>query len=738
MSTTRPSAKQHNSDSKRLDSAKATGDDGWDSEGSDDDQEEVVEDDGQKGTQVEQIVSEYESDETTDEDDEDDEEEHLVIKTKGSKAPPNKRVSMSSTAKPPTVERVSSRTDQGQPQTASRPQGNRSRSRSRTRLPNPGAAAANAHKTRRKSSARRQSHVDHDHGKTGVFARTKSQIGFDVHGNGEQQDHVGHSDESDSEDRYEAERAPAKESQSINRSAEPAHETSNVVQEVVKPGRTISAGEGPAPAAFVASPKSVLNLEDDENKPGFPFPALDGQVAAVQQRLPSDSAKSARQGPSHHNRRDPGLQMEKAVHSPNGSDSQTLVGSNASPGRAETPRMTASSQLPSSQPGQSPAGNVPSTPPANPPTRKHVRTRNSHTSLRSLASMRLAGPPPHPLTSPGGAKSRVTSLSGRSGPAIAAPQLNREVARGLCSTSPTESMISNIEVVGRNGSHGHGHGKHSSTPPSQVARTGSQRSLRDYFGLPSSAKTTSRDSERGPDMSRKTSFSSITGAGLPRASSSSALNAAGLPSNQGGSSRLSAHSVAQAAARLPSTANLSASAYGDRQAESSQVGLISRFLTPSSWNPKALVASSAKDRHGKSRANTAPGYQSDKPSVFPPSPFAAAHASLVRTLMEDGSKLAPQGGHHGPSRGSDRMRSDTGPVPRASAAFSSLALTPAHNDDGSRGRGYGKEGKNGNRDKEMVLVPGLTPFEMSVSRCLEQRKNAVRLKTGGPLGPLPP
>lgn len=391
--------------------------------------------------------------------------------------------------------------------------------------------------------------------------------------------------------------------------------------------------------------------------------------------------------------------------------------------------MTPTNQLPSGQTTHNPA---PTTPPATAPIRKHVRTRNSHTSLRSLASMRLAGPPPHPLTSPGGAKSRVTSLSGRSGPAIAAPQLNREVARGMCSTSPTETMISNIDVAGRNSTQG-GHVKHSSTPPSQVARTGSQRSLRDYFGLSSNSKANNRDSERA-DMSRKNSFSSITGAGLPRASSSSALSVAGLPVSQGGSSRLSAHSVAQAAARLPSTSNLSASAYGDRLPETSQVGLISRFLTPSSWNPKVLVASTAKDRHGKSRANTAPG-QTEKPSVFPPSPFAAQHASLVRTLMEDGARPASQVGHHGPLRGADRMRSDTGPVPRASAAFSSLALTPAHHDDGSRNRTHGKDGK---KDRENEMVPGLTPFEMSVSRCLEQRKNAVRLSTGGPLGPLPP
>jgi hypothetical protein len=147
-----------------------------------------------------------------------------------------------------------------------------------------------------------------------------------------------------------------------------------------------------------------------------------------------------------------------------------------------------------------------------------------------------------------------------------------------------------------------------------------------------------------------------------------------------------------------------------------------------------LVTSTAKDRHGKSRANTAPGF-TEKPSVFPQSPFAAAHASLVRTLMEDGSKPVSPINYHGPARGSDRMRSETGPVPRSSAAFSSLALTPAHHEDTSRSKGGSRDARQ-SKDKEMVL--GLTPFEMSVSRCFEQRKNAVQLSTGGPLGPLPP
>jgi len=146
------------------------------------------------------------------------------------------------------------------------------------------------------------------------------------------------------------------------------------------------------------------------------------------------------------------------------------------------------------------------------------------------------------------------------------------------------------------------------------------------------------------------------------------------------------------------------------------------------------VAPTSKDRHGKSRANTAPGY-TEKPSVFPQSPFAAAHASLVRTLMEDGSKPVAVVSHHGPNRGVDRMRSETGPVPRSSTAFSSLALTPAHHDDNPKSK-VGSRDSRQNKEKEMVL--GLTPFEMSVSRCLEQRKNAVQLSTGGPLGPLPP
>jgi len=730
MSTARPSAKQHNSDSKRLDKAKAAEDDAWDSEASEEVEEQQVgtQEKSQRSAQIVKPSALSESDETTDDED-DDEEEHLVIKTKGSKAPLNKRPSVDASAVPSAVERVTSRSEQPSGRSAAannlqptRQADNRSRSRSRTRAPS-NATSSGTGKVRRKSSARRQSHVDHDHAKTGVFARTKSQVGFEVHGENDQQDE---SDSSVGRDFSRTERAPAKESHHDTQQNRDYQSPS--LQENPQSARTVSNIK--SPVEIVTSPRSVLNLEDDESKPGFPFPASDGEGSASRQRSLRASPQPARrdQGSpiikeSNNTSLRPGVQ---AV-SPNGSDANTLVGSTTSPGRASTPRLTTSTALPGiAQSPQTPNRNGPNTPPPNPHARKHVRTRNSHTSLRSLASMRLAGPPPHPLTSPGGAKGRVTSLSGRSGAAMAAPQLNREVARGLCSTSPTETTASQSESVGRNGT--------ASAGMPSVARTGSQRSLRDYFGLVSSAKSGERNGDRQPDMARKGSFHSTNVTGLPRVNSSSALSNAGAIANQGASSRLSAHSVAQAAARLPSTSTLSASAYGDQLPESSQVGLISRFLTPSSWNSRVLVAPTSKDRHGKSRANTAPGFV-EKPSVFPQSPFAAAHASLVRTLMEDGSKPVATLGHHGVTRGADRMRSETGPVPRSSTAFSSLALTPAHHDDASRSR-VGSRDSRQNKEKEMVL--GLTPFEMSVSRCLEQRKNAVQLSTGGPLGPLPP
>jgi hypothetical protein len=729
----RPGAKSHNSDSKRGEVQPE--EEEWDSDGSEDDVEEHKPsgEGAHQPAQPARVESDSDSEEeTTDEDEDDDEEEHLVIKTKGSKAaPPIKQTVVDQAANPPPPAeptRTRSAAETQQPTRLSE----RSRSRSRNRQ------SFSTAKARRKGSERRLSTASNaEPGRTGVFSRTKSQIGFDLHDtNGGQRDDDDDEDRSSSDnDRHEIERdqnrtilndpsrfkdtqgyqtAPngvfaskqsrkSPEAQSGSQQASQQHEQ-----------RSTDSNKKSAPDTML-SPKSVLNLEDDENKPGFPFPVAEGKGPSQQNF--SGGVSNRQITGSQRKARSPAASTDAPEGSSEGSDTQTLIGSNASLGRSSTPHMTSASGLPSISQGPVTPNKKSSNPPPNAALNRHVRTRNSHTSLRSLASMRI-GPPPHLLTSPGGGKSRVASLSGRS-TAIAAPQLNKEEARGSWSTSPTEITNLDSDVTGRPAE---------LARPEGMPRTGSQRSLREYFGLPSASRS-GKDGERNLEALRKASFTSANGARMTRASSTAALTTLGASSQ--GPSRLSAQSVAQAAARLPATSSLTASAYGDQLPESSQVGLISRFLTPSSWNPRNANTQAKQDKNGKSRASTSLG-TSNKASVFPESPYAAAHASLVRTLMEDGARTVPIL-VNGPL---SRHRSESGAIPKTTSSFASLTITPAHQEDGHRAKGYkdGRNGKNGVVGDEVVW--GLTPFEMSVSRCLNQRKGAVKLSTGGPLGPL--
>lgn len=278
---------------------------------------------------------------------------------------------------------------------------------------------------------------------------------------------------------------------------------------------------------------------------------------------------------------------------------------------------------------------------------RHLRTRNSHTSLQSLTAGSLrsifAGPH-HPLSSPSGKPSRR-----REG--TAPPVVSGETARG--------------------------------------AWAGSGAGIE---GLPASP---TRGDERPNAASASLRKASFTG--------SINLDVSGLPRTNPTTGRLSAHSVAQKAALLPTMSSRPSSAGSTdaanrHQQERESVNLVSRFVT---LPPQPSATGN---------------------NVFPDSPFAGAHASLVRTLMEEGARLLPVDPALNPS--ATLRRTETA---RTGATGKQRASTPAQATI-PYGAGPAPQGQ------EWVL--GLTPFEMSVQRCLAQRKNAVRLATGRALGPL--
>jgi hypothetical protein len=274
------------------------------------------------------------------------------------------------------------------------------------------------------------------------------------------------------------------------------------------------------------------------------------------------------------------------------------------------------------------------------PSTRHVRTRNSHTSLRSLAagSLRsLFAGPHHPLSSP-----TATSAPGRR-EAAAPPVISGETARGAWAFSGDKEP-----------------------------------------GLPPTPTTTNTRLPR-PNAAGSLRKASFTGATEPHMG------------------RLSAHSVAAKAAQLPTMGRTNTLAIDARhQQERESVNLVSRFIP--------LPA--------------APTHEGKAP-VFPDSPFAGAHASLVRTLMEEGARLLPVE----PTPLAPR-RTDTIRAPRPQRTTSTFPS--ASTGSGSVTIPYGASPAP--PGQEWVL--GLTPFEMSVQRCVEQRKGAVRLATGRALGPL--
>lgn len=274
------------------------------------------------------------------------------------------------------------------------------------------------------------------------------------------------------------------------------------------------------------------------------------------------------------------------------------------------------------------------------------------------------------------------------------------------------------------------------------------------------------------DALRKASFSSVKGSNgprsrhesLPRSASQGGPTSHWSPNNTTDTNtdhRLSAHSAVQAASKLPTTSSLSASAYGDQMPEHSQIGLVSRFLPPSSaggFTKKHTHSAKEKER------------QRQRGPIFPEIPFSSAHASLVKTLMEVGARPASQVHFtlNGPTTGSNtttgghgnRPTSSHRTVPQAvggmanqlTRAASSLTSIPDEYAPLRLGRGSSTNNHYTSRQNKQQQQPslqsssnqplrkddiiwGLTPFEMSMSRCLEQRKGAVQLSTGGPLEP---
>ncbi|KAJ9108544.1 hypothetical protein QFC19_002260 [Naganishia cerealis] len=387
------------------------------------------------------------------------------------------------------------------------------------------------------------------------------------------------------------------------------------------------------------------------------------------------------------------------------------------------------------------AAAAPVTPTTTAAPSRHLRTRNSHTSLRSLtnASLRILAPsssagivaPHHPLSSPSSSVrtfrgqhpgTATSTASAGGGKNLAPPVVSGELARGLWSTASNGGGVPTTAVAG-------GY---------------------DIDGLPSSsfAGTGKRPAAASASL-RKASFStpspSITGTSRSVSAGTATTGTAGLPLGGGSGGRLSAHSVAQKAAQLPTLSSRPSARPGDvrHERERETVNLVSRFIVLPASYPTA------------SSAGTTVVVDSTKPtaaSIFPDSPFATAHRSLVRTMMEESARVLPvtassgatafgstttgtaannnNGGGGGGSGGSYYPDHSLSPrlLPSRVPALPTSSAAAAAGTSGGSGAAGGAGG--------VEWVPGLTPFEMSVQRCLEQRKGAVRLATGEALAPL--
>lgn len=328
---------------------------------------------------------------------------------------------------------------------------------------------------------------------------------------------------------------------------------------------------------------------------------------------------------------------------------------------------------------------------------RHIRTRNSHSSLKSLASLR-GWAPPHPLSSPGGGggRRRVTSLHKQ---LVAPPTVDSSQAiyrSGVA--SPTFN-----EVEG------------SGSGSSEMTRSTSAISM---FEPSSSTNLVRPGSGAAASNLRKTSFSSSSGAMPPPPLASSHVNGTNgtRPEPR---SRLTARGVAEAAVRMPTSSSSrlarpeQSETAGTERSNALQT-LVSRFTNTVSVGSTDSSVAAGQVRKG----------------VFGESPFTAGHASLCKTLKEEGAVFIAPG------------TPLSAMAPYIQGNLSSL-VTPPSAAANSHGFGMTSTTTNATSSRHEPVVGekgaviwGLTPLEMSVYRCLEQRKGAVKLATGGPLPPL--
>lgn len=449
------------------------------------------------------------------------------------------------------------------------------------------------------------------------------------------------------------------------------------------------ASELTEPENFVASPEVLKKVPTASPSPrvsaeaavdkrtSYPFPAVkpaDGrersqQNQASQQRLPSPNQAPTPSDPRPATPPSETATLNNSIHRERETTPARAVGRQARH-HASTPP---------------PARHHAEDQPTDLPGSRHIRTRNSHSSLKSLASLR-GWAPPHPLSSPGGGgRRRVTSLHKQ---LIAPPTVDSSQAIYRSDgASPTQHELGGSASSG-------------------MTRSGSAISMFE----PSSATNLVRPgSGAAASNLRKASFSSSTTGTAPSVSQGNGSSTRPEPR-----SRLTARGVAEAAARMPtsSSSRLTRQEQGDAagtERSNALQTLVSRFTNTVSVGS----TDSAQVRKG----------------VFGESPFTAGHASLCKTLKEEGAVFIAPGTPL--SAMAPYMQGNLSSLVSANAnthISAGFGMTSSTNATSSRHEPVvGEKG---------AVIWGLTPFEMSVYRCLEQRKGAVKLATGGPLPPL--
>ncbi len=250
---------------------------------------------------------------------------------------------------------------------------------------------------------------------------------------------------------------------------------------------------------------------------------------------------------------------------------------------------------------------------------RHVRTRNSHTSLRSLLSLRA---PPHPLNSPTHARSRVSSMRGG-----APPVVNIEPAKAVWSGKDVkeEGEGDDDDDVGLLPTRSSGGKRSTSAQPgiggnAEVSlRKASFSSIRD---LPSGTQKTTSGmiSTGGGGSAAGTRLS----AHEQLANSASGLRHGGETGGRPGS----IHGSIGSSNGSGSTGRVGASAVTTTSLrdEWDQSHLVSRFLPESQRQRR---------RPRKGQPDDINSNQSNLIVPFPQFPIVKAHASLVLNMREE-------------------------------------------------------------------------------------------------------